>query len=360
MGRDNQIARGPFVDEAVVRVEAGKGGDGMVSFRREKYIPKGGPDGGDGGRGGSVYLVADPGTNTLVEFRHLRFIKAENGRPGEGRQRTGRGGEDVEIRVPIGTVAENVDTGEIIADVTEEGPKYLVARGGEGGRGNIRYKSSTNRAPRQSTPGQPGEKRELRLELKLLADVGLVGLPNAGKSTLIRAVSAATPKVAEYPFTTLSPNLGVVRVDVDQSFVMADIPGLIEGAADGAGLGHQFLRHIQRNRLLLHLVALDPGYDAAALAEQLKLISAELEQYDAELASKPRWVVFTKADLHPDGEAEKLAAEVATQASLNRADYVISALSKDGTRQLCRDIMNYLEENAAEAADAAGDPVEPD
>lgn len=332
----------------------------MVSFRREKYIPKGGPDGGDGGRGGTVYLVADPGTNTLVEFRHQRFIKAENGRPGEGRQRTGRGGEDIEIRVPIGTVAQNVETGEIIADVTEEGQKYLVARGGEGGRGNTRYKSSTNRAPRQSTPGEPGEKRELRLELKLLADVGLVGLPNAGKSTLIRAVSAATPKVAEYPFTTLSPNLGVVRVDVDQSFVMADIPGLIEGAADGAGLGHQFLRHIQRNRLLLHLVALDPGFEAEALAEQLALIRTELEQYDTELASKPRWVVFTKADLHPDGEAEQLAAEVAALAGLNGAEYVISALGKDGTRQLCRDIMNYLEEDAARAADAAADPEKPD
>jgi len=276
-----------LVDEAEIRVIAGNGGNGCVSFRREKFVPMGGPDGGDGGNGGSVWLVADENLNTLVDFRHQRMFRAQRGQNGMGQQRFGRGGEDVEIRVPVGTVVTALDTGEEIGDLVLHGQRLLVAKGGIGGRGNINFKSSTNRAPRKATPGTPGEDRELRLELKLLADVGLLGFPNAGKSTFIRAVSAATPKVADYPFTTLYPNLGVVRIESGRSFVVADIPGLIEGAAEGAGLGAQFLKHLQRTRLLLHVV------DAAALegddpVRQVRAIEAELGRFDQAQLQKPR------------------------------------------------------------------------
>jgi GTP-binding protein len=276
-----------FVDEARITVMAGNGGNGCASFRREKYVPFGGPDGGDGGAGGSVYLIGNEGLNTLVDFRHQRQFKAQRGVDGMSRQCTGKGGEDLFIRVPVGTIVQNVQTDEVIGDVTEDSQTLLVAQGGQGGRGNIRFKSSTNRAPRQFTNGTPGEQRDLQLELKLLADVGLLGFPNAGKSTLVRAVSAATPKVADYPFTTLYPNLGVVRLGVDRSFVMADVPGLIEGAADGAGLGIQFLKHIQRTRLLLHLVDIAP-LDGACPADQVRKIELELGRFDAALEVRPR------------------------------------------------------------------------
>ena len=272
-----------FVDEARISVHAGKGGDGAVSFRREKYVPRGGPDGGDGGRGGSVYAVADRNVNTLIDYRYARIHRARDGEKGHGKQCSGRGGEDIRLRMPVGTVIADRSTGEIIGDLTAHDQASLLARGGRGGLGNINFKSSVNRAPRRATPGEPGESRELGLELKVLADVGLLGLPNAGKSTFIRAVSSARPKVADYPFTTLHPSLGVVRVDVHRSFVVADIPGLIEGAAEGAGLGHQFLRHLARTRLLLHLVdvaPLDPGVDPARDA---RAIVAELRKYDARL-----------------------------------------------------------------------------
>ncbi len=289
-----------LVDEAEITVIAGNGGNGCVGFRREKFIPLGGPDGGDGGNGGSVWLRADENLNTLVDFRHERIFKAQRGENGMGRQAYGKGGEDLTITVPVGTVVINVDTDEVIGDLTQHGDRLLVAKGGKGGLGNMHFKSSTNRAPRQALPGEEGEERLLKLELKLLADVGLLGFPNAGKSTLIRAVSAATPKVADYPFTTLYPNLGVVKVENYRSFVIADIPGLIEGAADGAGLGAQFLRHLQRTRLLLHLVDISPmegGVEGISPIEQVRAIERELGRHDPELLEKPRWLVLNKADL---------------------------------------------------------------
>lgn len=330
-----------FVDEAVITVAAGNGGNGCVSFRREKYVPFGGPNGGDGGDGGNVVLQATEGLNTLIDFRYTRQFKAENGRPGEGRQCTGRSGEDKIISVPVGTVVYDTATEEIIGDLVKPGQTMLVARGGAHGLGNLRFKTSTNRAPRQSKPGQPGETRELRLELKLLADIGLLGLPNAGKSTFIRAVSAARPKVADYPFTTLTPQLGVVRIGIDQSFVIADIPGLIEGASAGAGLGFQFLRHLARTRILLHLVDICP-IDNQDPVVAIRTVEQELQRYSKELASKPRWLVFNKIDLLDSSEAEDKIAGIIQQLGWDGNVYQISAANRQGSEALCYDLMNAL------------------
>lgn len=330
-----------FVDEAEIRVEAGDGGNGTIGFRREKYIPKGGPDGGDGGDGGSVYLVADENLNTLIDYRFERFHRAERGKNGQGANCTGRGGEDLEIPVPVGTRATDKDTLEVLGDLLKHGQRLKVAQGGFHGLGNARFKSSTNRAPRQKTNGTPGEIRNLLLELMLLADVGLLGLPNAGKSTFIRSVSAAKPKVADYPFTTLVPNLGVVRLESQQSFVIADIPGLIEGAADGAGLGIQFLKHLERCRVLLHLVDLMPA-DGSDPVDNAKAIINELEQYSPKLAEKPRWLVFNKIDLLLEDEAKELCDQIASALEVENY-YQISAFQKLNVDELCRDIMNYIE-----------------
>jgi GTP-binding protein len=330
-----------FVDEAEIRVEAGDGGNGTIGFRREKYIPKGGPDGGDGGDGGTVYLVADENLNTLIDYRFERFHRAERGKNGQGANCTGRGGEDLEIPVPVGTRATDKDTLEVLGDLLKHGQRLKVAQGGFHGLGNARFKSSTNRAPRQKTNGTPGEIRNLLLELMLLADVGLLGLPNAGKSTFIRSVSAAKPKVADYPFTTLVPNLGVVRLESQQSFVIADIPGLIEGAADGAGLGIQFLKHLERCRVLLHLVDLMPA-DGSDPVDNAKAIIKELEQYSPKLAAKPRWLVFNKIDLLLEDEAKELCDQIATALEVEHY-YQISAFQKLNVDELCRDIMNYIE-----------------
>ena len=338
-----------FVDEATITVQAGKGGDGIVSFRREKYIPFGGPDGGDGGDGGSVYLIADINLNTLADFRHTRRFNAINGQPGQGRNKTGRGGDDLLIPVPVGTLAYDKDTEELIGDLTEVDQKLLVAQGGFHGLGNTRYKSSVNRAPRQFSRGTSGEKRDLRLELKVLADVGLLGLPNAGKSTFIRAVSAARPKVADYPFTTLHPNLGVVDIDKHHSFVVADIPGLIEGAADGAGLGVRFLKHLSRTGLLLHLVDISP-FDGSTPADDALKIIAELEKYSAELAGKPRWLVVNKTDLIPEEELNQNVSDLIQALNWVAPVYTISALDGTGTKTLCQKIQQYLEQSRQIAA----------
>ncbi len=340
-----------FVDEAEIRVSAGDGGNGCISFRREKFIPLGGPDGGDGGNGGSVWLVADENLNTLVDFRHQRHFRAQRGQNGMGRQMFGKAGEDIEIRVPVGTTVIAVETDELIGDLTEHGQRLLVARGGQGGKGNVHFKSSVNRAPRKATPGTPGEERDIRLELKLLADVGLLGFPNAGKSTFIRAVSAATPRVADYPFTTLYPNLGVVRIETDRSFVIADIPGLIEGAADGAGLGALFLRHVQRTRLLLHLVDLAP-MDGSDPAAQVRAIERELEKYDPGMLEKPRWLILNKADLLTPEEAQAKAAGVVEALGWNRPWFVVSALSREGTWPIMLKVMEFFDRLKAEAAEA--------
>ena len=331
-----------FVDEATIRVEAGRGGNGCVSFRREKFIPKGGPDGGDGGDGGDVWLLVDEGTNTLSEFRFRRRFKAANGRGGAGKNRTGAAGDDIEIPVPSGTEVYDVDTGERLGDLTEPGQRLMVARGGRGGRGNLRFKSSVNRAPRQSTPGQDGEKRHLRLSLKLLADVGLLGAPNAGKSTLTRALTAARPKVADYPFTTLIPQLGVVRVDEDSSFVIADIPGLIEGASEGAGLGHRFLQHLERNRLLLHIV--DIGAEPSALdpAEAMRMIAEEVGRYSEKLAELPRWLVVNKIDLVPEDQRDELIAGITESIAWEGPVFAVSAATGEGTEALCRKVAEFL------------------
>jgi len=331
-----------FVDEANITVIAGNGGDGSASFRREKFIPFGGPDGGDGGRGGSVYLEGDSGLNTLVDFRHLRKYKAQNGQGGSGRQMTGRSGEDITIRVPLGTIVTNADTDESMGDVTEHKQLLLVAKGGRGGLGNLHFKSSTNRAPRRTVPGSEGETFNLHFELKVLADVGLLGFPNAGKSTLISNVSAARPKVADYPFTTLYPNLGVVRIDTDRSFVIADIPGIIEGAAEGAGLGIQFLKHLQRTRLLLHLVDLAPLAADVDAAPQVRLLEKELERFDPGLMDKPRWLVFTKADLLPGTEAREKAVAVVAELGWNAPWFVISSITREGTRELMQQVSDAL------------------
>ena len=331
-----------FVDEAEIRVEAGDGGNGTVGFRREKYIPRGGPDGGDGGDGGSVFLIADENLNTLIDYRFERFHRAERGQNGQGSNCTGRGGADLELRVPVGTRATDVETAEVLGDLTKHGQRLKVAQGGFHGLGNARFKSSTNRAPRQKTNGTPGEIRNLKLELMLLADVGLLGLPNAGKSTFIRAVSAAKPKVADYPFTTLVPNLGVVRMDSQESFVIADIPGLIEGAAEGAGLGIQFLRHLERCRVLLHLVDLMP-VDGSDPVDNAKAIINELEKYSPKLAAKPRWLVFNKIDLLLPEEAEELTKRIADELGWEGDFYQISAFQKLETQSLCRLIMDFLQ-----------------
>jgi len=337
------IAAVKFVDEARIAVHAGKGGDGAVSFRREKYVPRGGPDGGDGGRGGSVYAKADRNVNTLIDYRYARIHRAKDGGKGHGKQSSGRGGDDVHLRMPVGTVITDRESGELIADITAHAQVALIARGGRGGLGNVNFKSSVNRAPRRATPGEPGESRELQLELKLLADVGLLGLPNAGKSTLIRAVSSARPKVADYPFTTLHPSLGVVRVDVSRSFVVADIPGLIEGAAEGAGLGHQFLRHLARTRLLLHLVDIAPLDPEADPVRDARAIVSELRKYDEGLYRRPRWLVLNKADLLPAEERERAAREFVRRLRWKRPRFVVSALTGEGCRELCHAVMSHLE-----------------
>jgi len=339
-----------FVDEATIDVQAGDGGNGCVSFRREKYIPFGGPDGGDGGDGGSVYLVADSNLNTLADFRFERRFQAQRGENGRGRNCTGKSGDDRDVRVPVGTLVYQDDTDELMGDLVEDGQRLLVARGGFHGLGNLRYKSSTNRAPRQSKPGTPGEQRRLRLELKLLADVGLLGKPNAGKSTLIRAVSAARPKVADYPFTTLYPNLGVVRAGPQRSFVVADIPGLIEGAAEGAGLGVQFLRHLSRTGLLLHLVDVAP-LDGSDPVADVRAIVRELEKFSAELAARERWLVLNKVDLLSAEEREARCSDLVQQLDWRGPVFQLSALSGAGTEALVFAIMDYLEsqQNAAGA-----------
>src|SRR5579862_2328952 len=338
-----------FVDEARVRVQAGNGGRGSTSFRREKFVPLGGPDGGDGGNGGSVYLRAASGINTLADFRIARTYRAGHGEPGGGNDCTGRSGADLYVAVPLGTVVQDSDTREQLGDLTHDGDVLLVARGGKGGWGNQRFKSSTNRSPRQFGPGLPGEKRALEFELKVIADVGLLGLPNAGKSTLIRAVSAARPKVADYPFTTLHPNLGVVDVGEHRSFVMADIPGLIEGAAEGAGLGIRFLRHLQRTRVLLHLVdiaPLDPEIDPV---KEVRAIVAELKKFDKSLAQKPRWLVLNKRDLLPPAEAEKRARDIVRRLRFRGPHFLISAATGRGTKELAQAVMAFLEEQQQEA-----------
>ena len=331
-----------FVDEASIKVEAGKGGNGCLSFRREKYIERGGPDGGDGGIGGSVYLVGDAALNTLVDFRFQPNYRAEKGEHGKGSDRTGAKGQDLHIRVPRGTSVYDDESEEYLGDVNEAGQTLLVAAGGRHGLGNTRFKSSTNRAPRQTTPGEDGEKRVLRLELKLIADVGLLGLPNAGKSTLISAVSAATPKIADYPFTTLVPNLGVVRLDHESSFVIADIPGLIEGAADGAGLGVQFLKHLSRTRLLLHLVDIMP-VDGSDPVANCRTIEQELAKYSEGIAGKPRWLVFTKTDLLPAEEAEARMQACASALAVS-GYFGISSVAAIGTDRLMQKVAGYLGE----------------
>lgn len=352
-----------LVDEAEIKVIAGNGGNGCIGFRREKFIPLGGPDGGDGGAGGSVWLVADENVNTLVDFRHQKQFRAQRGENGMGRQAYGKGGDDLVIVVPVGTVVTNVETDEIIGDLVAHGDRLLVAHGGKGGLGNMHFKSSINRTPRKALPGLPGEERELKLELKLLADVGLLGFPNAGKSTLIRAVSAATPKVADYPFTTLYPNLGVVSVEAHRSFVIADIPGLIEGAADGAGLGAQFLRHLQRTRLLLHLVDVAPmegGVEGVTPAEQVRAIENELRKHDPELLDKPRWLVLNKADLLLEEEQQAAAQAVIDELGWKDRWYLVSAIGREGTWPIMLDVMAFFDRqraDALEAASAAGDHV---
>ena len=329
-----------FIDEATIEVRAGDGGNGCVSFRREKYIPFGGPNGGDGGDGGSIYLEADSGVNTLADFRHSRKFLAERGQNGMGKNRTGKSGADLIVKVPVGTLVHEEETGELVGDLVRHGERLLVARGGFHGLGNTRFKSSTNRAPRQSKPGTPGEVRHLQLELKLLADVGLLGMPNAGKSTLIRAVSSARPKVADYPFTTLHPNLGVVRVAEHRSFVMADVPGLIEGAAEGAGLGVRFLKHLSRTRLLLHLVDIGPLADPAA---DIAVIMKELERFSPGLAGKERWLVFNKVDLIAPEDLETLCRTVIDSLDWKGPVYEISGLRQDGKDALMQDVMVYLD-----------------
>ena len=339
-----------FVDEARIKVQGGHGGRGSTSFRREKFVPFGGPDGGDGGHGGSVRLKAIEGMNTLADFRVERTFKAPSGEPGSGNGCTGAAGQDLTVAVPIGTVVRDAETGEELGDLTRVGELLLVAQGGKGGWGNTRFKSSTNRAPRQFGPGLPGEKRALELELRVIADVGLLGLPNAGKSTLIRAVSAARPKVADYPFTTLHPSLGVVDVGEHRSFVMADIPGLIEGAAEGAGLGIRFLRHLQRTGLLLHLVDIAPPDPEADPVRDARTIVAELKKFSPELARRPRWLVINKRDLLPAEEAEKRSREIVRRLRHRGPHFLISAATGQGTRELAQAVMRFLEERSAEAA----------
>ncbi len=338
-----------FIDEATIQVLGGDGGSGCVGFRREKFIPFGGPDGGDGGDGGSVYLVVNSGLNTLADFRFTRQFRAESGQRGMGSDCRGKGGDDLYVPVPVGTVVIDADTEEVMGDLTMDGQTLLVAKGGWHGLGNSRFKSSTNRTPRQFTPGTPGDERNLRLELKLLADVGLLGMPNAGKSTLIRAVSAARPKVADYPFTTLHPNLGVVSVEPHRSFVVADIPGLIEGAAEGAGLGIQFLKHLSRTSLLLHLVDIAPFGDTSDPVEDVRKLEGELQKFSADLATRERWLVLNKVDLVPDDEREERCQAIIEGLGWTGRVFRISAINGLGTRELTFALMEHLEEKQRQA-----------
>jgi GTP-binding protein len=347
-----------FIDEAIIDVRAGKGGDGVASFRREKYVPRGGPDGGDGGRGGSIYAVADRNINTLVDYRYARIHRARDGENGRGADQYGKSALDIELRVPVGTVVSDLAGGEAVADLDRDGARALVARGGAGGLGNLHFKSSVNRAPRQFTRGAEGERRRLKLELKLLADVGLLGMPNAGKSSLIRAVSAARPKVADYPFTTLTPSLGVVRTDVNRSFVLADIPGLIEGAAEGAGLGHQFLRHLARTRLLLHLVDIAPPDASTDPVREAKGIVRELRKYDEALYRKPRWLVLNKIDLLPGEARERAVERMRKDLAWKGRSFAISALTGEGCRELVFAVMDHLEQRKPQTAEDAADAEE--
>ena len=331
-----------FIDEAKIEVVGGNGGNGSASMRREKFIPFGGPDGGDGGRGGNVYAVADRNINTLIDYRYARQHKARNGENGRGADCYGKGADDIYLRMPVGTIIRDRTTGAVIADLTEHEQVALLAQGGRGGLGNLHFKSSTNRAPRQKTDGEEGEQREITLELKVLADVGLLGMPNAGKSTFISAVSNARPKIADYPFTTLHPNLGVVRVDREKSFVIADIPGLIEGAAEGAGLGHQFLRHLQRTGLLLHIVDLAPFDDTVDPVKDARAIVREIEKYDAELGAKPRWLVLNKLDMVPENDRQKRVADFVRRYKWKGPVFAISALTREGCDGLLYAIYDHL------------------
>lgn len=336
-----------FVDEATITVQAGKGGNGCLSFRREKFIEKGGPDGGDGGDGGSVYVIADNDLNTLVDYRYQKHYQAQNGEPGRGRNCTGAKGANIELKVPVGTTVVDNESEEVICDLTQVGERVKVAQGGFHGLGNTRYKSSVNRAPRQTSPGSEGERRDLRLELKVIADVGLLGMPNAGKSTFVRSVSQARPKVADYPFTTIVPNLGVVTVDPHRGFVIADIPGLIEGAAEGAGLGIRFLKHLARCRILLHIVDVAP-YDDTDPAESAKAIIGELAQFSETLANRDRWLVLNKVDLLPNDRREAVCRHIVQELNWTGPMYQISAISGQGTKILCQNIMRFIEERALE------------
>ncbi|HBE93273.1 MAG TPA: GTPase ObgE [Gammaproteobacteria bacterium] len=337
-----------FVDEAEIKVFAGDGGNGAMSFRREKYIPRGGPDGGDGGKGGDVYLLATTSLNTLVDFRYTRAYRAQHGVKGKSADCTGAGGDDMIVRVPMGTIVTDADTGEQIGDVIKDGDQLLVAKGGRGGLGNTRFKSSTNRAPRKTIPGSPGDQRTLKLELRLLADVGLLGLPNAGKSTLLRAVSRAHPKVADYPFTTMYPQLGVVSIGMDRSFVMADIPGLIEGASEGAGLGIQFLRHLTRTRLLLHLVDVLPPEGPESIVPDIHTIIEELENFSPELAKHERWLVLNKMDLLSAEDREAVYKEITSSLDWQGRVFMVSAATREGCQQLSQEIMTWLEQQDEE------------
>jgi len=332
-----------FIDEATIKVYAGDGGNGVATFRREKYEPMGGPNGGDGGRGGSIHVLADRNINTLVDYRYTRTFRAQRGENGSGSDCYGAKGEDMVLRVPVGTVVTDKSSGRVVADLAHDGQQALLAKGGNGGLGNIHFKSSINRAPRQCTKGEPGEQFELYLELKVLADVGLLGMPNAGKSTFIRAVSAAKPKVADYPFTTLHPNLGVVRVDTNRSFVIADIPGLIEGAAEGAGLGHQFLRHLARTRLLLHIIDIAPFDEAVDPVQEARAIVEELKKYDEALYNKPRWLVLNKSDMLPEAERDAKRVAFLKAFGWDAPSFTISALTGDGCKPLTYAIMDYLD-----------------
>lgn len=347
-----------YIDEAIIHVSAGKGGDGVASFRRERFIPKGGPSGGDGGRGGSIFAIADRNINTLVDYRFARMHRAKKGENGRGSDCYGKGADDIVLRMPVGTVITNAVTGEVLADLEQHEQKVLLAKGGTGGLGNLHFKSSINRTPRQFTLGEPGEEFDLKLELKVLADVGLLGMPNAGKSTLIRAVSAARPKVADYPFTTMHPNLGMVRVDQNRSFVMADIPGLIEGAAEGAGLGHHFLKHLARTRLLLHIVDVAPLDENVNPVREAKAIVEELRKYDEALYQKPRWLVLNKSDLLPEDEREKICKKFIRSLRWKGESFIISAMTGVGCRELTYAIMAHLERDPAHEYHASPEVID--
>jgi GTP-binding protein len=345
-----------FIDEATIKVYAGAGGNGVATFRREKYEPMGGPDGGDGGRGGSIHVIADRNINTLVDYRYTRVFRAQRGENGRGSDCYGARGEDMVLRVPVGTVITDKGTSQVVADLAQDGQQAILAKGGNGGLGNIHFKSSINRSPRQCTKGEVGEEFELYMELKVLADVGLLGMPNAGKSTFIRAVSAAKPKVADYPFTTLHPNLGVVRVDANRSFVIADIPGLIEGAAEGAGLGHQFLRHLARTRLLLHIVDIAPFDEAVDPVLEARAIIEELRKYDEGLYNKPRWLVLNKVDMLPSDERDAKRVAFLREFGWDAPSFCISALSGEGCQALVYAIMEYLESQRKEQTEETQEP----